>query len=96
LQSLTWYLRAAQQGRKEAQYTLGKWYAMGSNGVARDLQTAAKWFGEASAQGDDDALRALRLTEKAMKDMGEVPGLTQENLALHSVPELDDAELDLN
>ena len=49
-EAMQWYLRAAEQGDAEAQYTLGLAYSIG-RGVAEDDREAVQWFREAAEQG---------------------------------------------
>src|ERR1700738_3234751 len=46
--------KEAQSGDVKAEYLLG-WSYMGGTGVSQDYQEAAKWYGEAAAQGSADA-----------------------------------------
>ena len=51
-------LRAAEQGDIAAQYELGVRYVNG-DGVATDYSAAARWFGEAARNGNDEARQQL-------------------------------------
>ena len=84
LQALTWYLQSAKQGRCESQYTLGKCYAQGLLGVNVDLDAASKWFGEAAAHGDPEAVKAKALVEKKIVRMLE--GLEEDGEAILPPP----------
>ena len=53
-QSFHWYLQAAQQGHKDAQYETGWNYAFG-RGVEQDTVKALEWFQKAGDQGIADA-----------------------------------------
>jgi hypothetical protein len=45
-----WYRRAAEQGRANAQYNLGRMYATGQ-GVPKDEAEMVKWWRAAAEQG---------------------------------------------
>jgi TPR repeat protein len=64
-EAVKWYRKAAEQGYATAQFNLGGMYDQG-NGVTRDYVESYVWFSLAAAQGDDDAKRALNLTERVM------------------------------
>jgi len=52
------YGKAAKLGLAIAQLKLGVMYLKGK-GVKKNLDEAAKWFGEAAKQGDAEAIRRL-------------------------------------
>ena len=54
---MTWYLRAAEAGNVEAQFTLGTMYLSG-NDIERDLEAAAAWF----TQGSDERSRVIAVS----------------------------------
>lgn len=54
-----WYLRAAEHGHVEAQFTIGFWYARGI-GVSEDDKKAHFWIQKAAANGHEDATRFLQ------------------------------------
>jgi len=45
---------------------LGKCYAQGLLGVARDLGAASKWFGLAADQGDLEAVKSKAMVDKKL------------------------------
>ena len=53
-----WYEKAAEQGKKIAQFNLGGLYERGE-GVEQDAARAAHWYAKAAEQGDADAKAAL-------------------------------------
>lgn len=53
-----WFMRAAEQGHKEAQYRLANQYFYG-RGVSKDIDQAKKWYREASLQGHLESSRML-------------------------------------
>jgi len=54
-------------GDSDAQYTLGLFYAEGV-GVTKDVVRAAELIAEAAAQGNEDAVKYLSITEPAASD----------------------------
>jgi len=54
VEAAKWYRIAAEQGHKDAQFSLGVAYYFG-NGVTKDYAEAAKWFRKAADQGDAGA-----------------------------------------
>lgn len=50
-----WYLKAAEQGHREAQSTLAGWYHDGTRGVDQDFKEALRWNLKAAEQGDTSA-----------------------------------------
>ena len=58
-EAVKWYLKAADQGKADAQRELGAMYYSGE-GVSKNLIEAKNWFGKAAAQGDEDALKMMR------------------------------------
>ena len=55
--------KAATQGVTKSQFALGLIYEKGK-GVKKDLAEAAKWYGEAAAQGDVEAIRKVAKLKK--------------------------------
>ena len=53
------YRKEAEQGRADAQYSLGVCYANGE-GVTKDEKEAVKWFRKAAEQGNVKALEVLQ------------------------------------
>ncbi|MBQ7987252.1 MAG: sel1 repeat family protein [Bacteroidaceae bacterium] len=53
-----WYLKAAQQGHKFAQYETGQCYMMGS-GVEKNEAEGLKWLRKAAEQGNHKAMHDL-------------------------------------
>jgi len=60
--AVSWYLRAADAGHTEAQFSLGMCYANGT-GVAIDGKRAILWYRRAAEAGHAYAQRALRWVE---------------------------------
>lgn len=56
--SSKWFLKAAEQGKKESQYAIGAAYSEGI-GVKKDWGEAVKWFRKAAEQGHGGAYQAL-------------------------------------
>jgi TPR repeat protein len=52
--TISWYLKAAEQGHAKAQNNLGFMYLKGQ-GVSIDLVQACKWFALSAASGNEDA-----------------------------------------
>lgn len=48
-------IEKAKTGNVNAQYTLGGYYFLGSNGVEQSYSKAAYWWEKAAEQGDSDA-----------------------------------------
>ena len=60
-----WYLKAAEQGYDEAQYTLG-WLYLRGIGVEQDVMQSRYWFRKAAEQGHERAKnRVERFDNKA-------------------------------
>ncbi|MFC1680408.1 hypothetical protein ACFL1S_01245 [Pseudomonadota bacterium] len=53
-----WFMHAAEQGHKEAQYRLANQYYSG-RGVSKDIDQAEKWYREAALQGHLESSRML-------------------------------------
>jgi hypothetical protein len=53
-EAFKWYLKAAEQGLKAAQYRVGLMFALG-RGVPQDFSVAMKWNRKAADQGYDKA-----------------------------------------
>ena len=68
--AMEWYLRAAKQGSKEAQNSLGFMYFEGK-GVSRDLIEAYAWF-QLSANADYDQARLNSSIVEANLDNSEM------------------------
>jgi len=74
IEAIRWYTKAATQGNMDAQFRLGQYYESGTEGVPRDIQTAAKWYtkaaelGSAKAQAKMEQLaEELQAIEAALK-----------------------------
>jgi len=52
--SVEWYIKAAEQGNRDAQYHLGIMYVNGE-GVPKDYKKAVKWYTKAGKQGEPNA-----------------------------------------
>jgi TPR repeat protein len=76
LQARQWYAKAADQGRAEAQTSLGTMYLTG-HGVPQDYQQALFWFRLAANQGNPMAYTKLGL----MYERGN--GVTQDVVLAH-------------
>jgi len=59
----TWYYRAAQQNRPEAEFKLGKLCELGL-GVPQSTSEAIKWYRQAIAKGDSEAEESLSALQK--------------------------------
>lgn len=57
--AVQWYERAGHGGDVEAQYLAGRCYQEGS-GIPRNTAKARYWYSKAAANGDQDAIRALK------------------------------------
>jgi len=74
-EALKYYIPAAEQGSLTAQYHLGLLYFSGSKDVVeQDFETSAKYFKAAAAQGHQDSLRRLIVTEEIIKRITENSG----------------------
>ena len=58
-EAVSWYLRAAEHGSTDAEYSLGHMYSCGQ-GVQRDDEKAIEWFRRAAAHGSADARRRIQ------------------------------------
>lgn len=56
--AVIWYRKAAEQGNRAAQFSLGRIYAEGK-GISQDYSKAVKWYEKASAQEHIGALLCL-------------------------------------
>lgn len=54
-----WYQKAAMQNHVKAQYTLGRIYEEGFDGVAPDQKEALKWYRRAASQRDVNAMKKV-------------------------------------
>lgn len=54
-----WWRNAAESGLEEAEQALGMLYYYGGKGVARDLETSAKYLMPGAARGDEEAALLL-------------------------------------
>ena len=54
IRAAEWYLKAAEQGVKYAQYNIGNMYKSG-RGVEKNYEKAVMWYRKAADQGDADA-----------------------------------------
>ena len=61
--AMKWYLRAARQGRAEAEYKVGYLYEKGL-GTAKSRDDAMTWYQKSSAHGYPDATDALKALEQ--------------------------------
>ncbi len=57
--SCDWSLKAAKQGNAKSQYRVGRFYEKGI-GFNLNISEAKKWYEKAAAQGDSDAIAALK------------------------------------
>ncbi|HEV7668865.1 MAG TPA: tetratricopeptide repeat protein [Thermoanaerobaculia bacterium] len=51
-EAVRWYRKAAEQGLRNAQTSLGFFYLNGEGGVAKDEAEAARWYRKAADQGE--------------------------------------------
>jgi len=58
-QAVTFYAKAAAQGKSDAQFNLGLCYEMGV-GVSADEDEALAWYHKAAQQGHDEAESKLQ------------------------------------
>ena len=58
-EAVRWYLKAAEHGSTDAEYSLGHMYSCGQ-GVQRDNEKAIEWFRRAAAHGSADARRRIQ------------------------------------
>ena len=58
-EAVRWYLRAAEHGSTDAEYSLGHMYSCGQ-GVQRDDEKALGWFRRAAEHGSADARRRIQ------------------------------------
>ena len=61
--ALKYYRLAAMQDNAGGQYNLGLMYQNGE-GVAKNLKTALSWYKKAAANGDEDAIQAIKDLKK--------------------------------
>ena len=59
-EAFKWYMKAAEQGLKEAQYSVGLMYANGEVTMFPEKKEARRWLRAAANQGDRDARLALK------------------------------------
>lgn len=64
-----WLRKAAAAGLPEAQYRLGRLYALGEAGVRQAPKTAAEWYRRAARQGHASAQRSLASMYRAGKEL---------------------------
>lgn len=64
-EAVRWYLRAADHGSTDAEYSLGHMYSCGQ-GVERDYDKALGWFRRAAAHGSADARRRIQNILRSM------------------------------
>ena len=64
-EAVKWYRKAAEQGYATAQYNLGICYYKGTGMIQNNIKAYA-WIAVASANGDDDATKALQLLKEEM------------------------------
>jgi uncharacterized protein len=62
---VSWYRKAAEQGKEWAQSNLGEMYAKG-DGVSKDAVPAYMWSNLAAAQGNENAKNFRDALEKTM------------------------------
>ena len=58
-EAVRWYLKAAEHGSTDAEYSLGHMYSCGQ-GVQRDNEKAIEWFRRAAEHGSADARRRIQ------------------------------------
>ena len=64
-EAVKWYRKAAEQGNATAQYNLGICYYKGTGMIQNNIKAYA-WIAVASANGYDDATKALQLLKEEM------------------------------
>ncbi len=64
-EAVRWYLKAAEHGSTDAEYSLGHMYSCGQ-GVQRDNEKAIEWFRRAAAHGSADARRRIQNILRSM------------------------------
>ena len=64
--AIEYYEQAAQLGHAEAQYNLGFMYATGK-GVTKDELKAKEWWTASAEQGDEKAIKNLKILEVRRK-----------------------------
>ena len=64
-EAVRWYLRAAEHGSTDAEYSLGHMYSCGQ-GVERDDEKALGWFRRAAEHGSADARRRIQNILRSM------------------------------
>ena len=64
-EAVKWYRKAAEQGNAKAQYNLGVCYYKGQGMIQNNIKAYA-WIAVASANGYDDATKALQLLKEEM------------------------------
>ena len=64
-EAVKWYRKAAEQGDAQAQYNLGVCYYNGQGMIQNNIKAYA-WIAVASANGYDDATKALQLLKEEM------------------------------
>ena len=53
--AVEWFMKAADQGNAQGQFSVGYMYATGENGFKNNLETAAEWFRKAAENGHPSA-----------------------------------------
>lgn len=83
-EAVTWYRKAAEQGKKAAQYNLGKVYANGE-GVKKDYVKAYMWFNVAAISGHDPYIKSRDKVAEKMnkKQIEEAQKLSREWVEAH-------------
>ncbi len=66
-EAVRWFLRAAEKGQKDAQYTLHMCYGMGFV-VPKDIKKSLEWCYRAAEQGHIGAKRFIHLCQIVPKD----------------------------
>ena len=67
-EAVKWYRKAAEQGDAQAQYNLGVCYYNGQGMIQNNIKAYA-WIAVASANGCDDATKALQLLKEEMSPL---------------------------
>ena len=65
-EAVRWFRKSADQGFSVAENKLGMAYWFGDKGVPENLVEAYKWLSLAAAQGDDQAIQALKSVRNEM------------------------------
>ena len=60
-QALAWFRKSAEQGYADAQNSLAVMYGKGRGGLPRNLNLAVYWWVESAKQGNENAVKNLRI-----------------------------------